>query len=176
MEKWKDIIGYEGRYQVSDCGRICSVKHGKRKFLKPNDAKKGYLQVTLYKGGTRRSHNIHRLVAVAFVPNPENLPEVNHIDENSFNNCSINLEWCTPKYNSNYGTRGQRISAKITGKGGIKVVAINNNGEVVHEFPSICNASKVLGVSHAPVQRCVKMNMQNPIHTIKGLIIRLKYE
>lgn len=172
MEKWKDIIGYEGHYQVSNHGRVCSVKHGERKFLKPNDAKKGYLQVTLYKDGERRSHNIHRLVAVAFVPNPENLPEVNHIDENTYNNSYVNLEWCTAKYNSNYGTRGARISTKITGIGGTPVIAIKD-GHVI-EFPSVCNAAKYFGVTHAPVQRCVRMNNENPVHTIKGYIIKLK--
>lgn len=172
-EIWKDIVGYEGHYQVSNCGRIRSIKHGEEKFLKPNDAKKGYLQVTLYKDGVRRSHNIHRLVAVAFVPNPEGFPEVNHMDENSFNNCAVNLEWCTAKYNSNYGTRGTRISAKITGIGGLPVIAENDNGHTI-EFPSVCNAAKYFGVTHGPVQRCVKMNIENPIHRIKGYIIRFK--
>ena len=104
----KDIKGYEGRYQISDTGQVYSLVS--KKYLKPQDDGRGYLFVRLTnKKGIVKNEKIHRLVAQAFTPNPDNLPEVNHIDENKYNNCVDNLEWCSVKYNRNYGTRYQRI-------------------------------------------------------------------
>ena len=103
-----DIKGYEGRYQISDTGQVYSLVS--KKYLKPQDDGRGYLFFHLSNGkGKCKNEKIHRLVAQAFVPNPDNLPEVNHIDENKYNNCVDNLEWCSVKYNRNYGTRYQRI-------------------------------------------------------------------
>ena len=103
-----DIKGYEGRYQIGDTGQVYSLVS--KKYLKPMDDGRGYLFVHLTNGkGKLKNEKIHRLVAKAFIPNPDNLPEVNHIDENKYNNCVDNLEWCSVKYNRNYGTRYQRI-------------------------------------------------------------------
>ena len=127
MEKWKDIHGYEGVYQVSNLGKVKrltyetrnpsprangSILKFKEHLLKLRKTTDGYLSVMLYKNGKPTDYKVHRLVATAFVFNPDNLPEVNHKDENKENNHSDNLEWCDHLYNSNYGTRGERIGGK----------------------------------------------------------------
>lgn len=113
-EVWKDVKGYEGLYQVSNKGNVKSLdrlivyKDGrKRKFkgvkLTSNTGKHGYPYVILSKNEHNKTFKVHRLVARAFIPNPDNLPQVNHKDENRANNNVENLEWCTTKYNINYG-------------------------------------------------------------------------
>lgn len=120
-EKWKPVKGYEGLYEVSDFGRIKSLKrtetvknkrgetytrsHKERILAQTLDGRSNYLQVMLCKDGKGKKHLVHRLVANAFIENPLSLQEVNHIDEDKTNNCAANLEWCTHKYNSNYGSR-----------------------------------------------------------------------
>lgn len=107
-EIWKDCKGYEGLYQVSDQGRIWSVRS--QNYLNPWKDGSGYWTVQLFaKNGKRKTEKVHRLVAIAFIPNPDNLPQVNHKDENKGNPCVDNLEWCNAKYNANYGTRNERI-------------------------------------------------------------------
>lgn len=117
-EYWKDIKDYEGLYQISNLGRVKSLSRyvytsnpkfkgyrcTKEKILKSGKTKKGYLIVVLRKNNKSKSMYVHRLVATAFIYNPNNLPEVNHKDENPLNNNVTNLEWCTHKYNGNYGT------------------------------------------------------------------------
>lgn len=106
-EIWKDIQGYEGKYQISNLGRVKSLNYHrscKEGFIKMHDNKHGYLCVSL----NGKMFGVHRLVSQAFIENPENLPQVNHIDENKYNNCVSNLEWCDSKYNNNYGTHIQR--------------------------------------------------------------------
>lgn len=114
-EIWKDIQGYEGLYQVSNLG---NVKNKIQPYLKQEKIYKkfsnsnGYLFVGLRKDKKRKFKYIHRLVAEAFIPNPNNLPQINHKDENKQNNCVNNLEWCTNKYNQNYGTIKERKKEK----------------------------------------------------------------
>lgn len=117
-EIWKDIEGYEGLYQISSIGRIkaLSKKVGRgrqyqvaEKILKPQITPNGYLRLHLNKDGKRKYYSVHRLVAIAFIHNPNNYPQINHKDENKTNNNVINLEWCTPEYNANYGTRNDKI-------------------------------------------------------------------
>lgn len=105
-EIWKDIPGYEGIYVVSNFGRIRNLVSGK--FIKPSQKDDGYCRVCLSKNGCGKCINIHRLVAQVFIPNPDNLPQVNHKDEDKTNNVADNLEWCDAKYNINYGTSQQR--------------------------------------------------------------------
>ena len=108
MEVWKDIEGYEGLYQVSSWGRVKNSRSGT--VLKGGETRNGYLQVDLSKYGKRKLYYVHRLVVQSFIPNPEDKPEVNHIDENNQNNRVENLEWCTRTENLNYGTRTLRMS------------------------------------------------------------------
>lgn len=112
-EVWKEIEGYEGLYQVSTEGQVRSLNYnhtGKTKILQQDTSKRGYKRVRLCKNGKSKPYSVHRLVALAFIPNPNNLPQVNHKDENKTNNVAWNLEWCTPAYNMNYGTRNKRSS------------------------------------------------------------------
>ena len=123
-EIWKDIKGYEGLYQVSNLGRIKSLPKWHRNnknsgywskeiILKYGKDKDGYLQVMLTKNKNRRQHKIHRLVAQTFIPNPNNYPVVNHKKEFEKQNNEVdNLEWCTVKYNTNYGTAIERRSSQ----------------------------------------------------------------
>lgn len=110
QEIWKNIDGYED-YQVSSLGRIKSLKswHGvPERILSPSKSRKGYLLVALSKQGKRKTFPIHRLVAIAFIPNPQHLPQINHKNEIKDDNRAYNLEWCNNEYNMNYGTRTQR--------------------------------------------------------------------
>lgn len=114
MEEWRDIPGYEGLYQVSNTGHVksldrkCGNNHIYKSRMITERVKNHYLQVQLYKNSQMKNCNVHRLVALAFIPNPENKPTVNHIDENKLNNSVDNLEWATHKENTNYGTAPQR--------------------------------------------------------------------
>lgn len=111
---WKDIDGYEGLYQVNNLGQVKSLR--KNILLSPSIKKNGYYQVVLQSNGFKKYISVHRLVAIAFLDNPKNHPQVNHIDENKSNNCVWNLEWCTAEYNTNYGTGMIRQVDKRKGK------------------------------------------------------------
>lgn len=116
---WKDVKGYEGLYQVSNTGRVRSLNYrntGKVQVLKSQGQTQAYLLVRLCKEGASKLYLIHRLVAEAFIPNPNNYKEINHVDENKQNNIVSNLEWCTREYNQNYGTINKRRSEKHKGK------------------------------------------------------------
>ena len=118
-EEWKDIKGYEGLYQISSFGRVKSLNYMHKsvsKYLSLAIMSSGYVYVLLYKEGKRKMYRVHRLVAEAFIPNPNNYKEVNHKDENKQNNRVDNLEWCTRNYNHNYGTLKERRSLKFKGE------------------------------------------------------------
>ena len=112
-EIWKPVVGYEGKYEVSNMGRVKSLKYYgwyQIKILKPIKTQNGYLRVHLAKNGIFHKTSIHRIVAEAFIPNPDNLPLINHKNEDKTDNRVENLEWCSWKYNNNYGTRNKRLS------------------------------------------------------------------
>lgn len=140
MEKeiWKDIVGFEG-YQVSSLGRVRSFK-GTIRVLSPNKSSR-YCQVTLFREGERHYRKIHRLVAEAFIPNPNNLPFVNHKNEDKTDNRVENLEWCDAKYNNNYGCRIMRMASSLSGKDiPLKYRAIEQidfNGNIVRTYEAI---------------------------------------
>lgn len=156
-EIWKDIPGFEGLYQVSNMGRVKSFckseKMGKpdEYILNPTDAENGYANVTLYKSNVRKKFLVHRLVAQAFLPNPNNLPQINHKDENRFNNRVDNLEWCTAKYNNHYGTA--RIRVSITK--GQKICQYLLTGEWIATYASLSIASELTGVPKHSISDCL---------------------
>lgn len=108
VEEWKDIPGYDGEYRVSNLGRVISVKSGC--VLKPMDEGHGYLIVHLWRERKKKAARVHRLVAEAFVPNPEGKPQVNHMDCNRKNNMAGNLEWCTARENREHSVRMGRAA------------------------------------------------------------------
>lgn len=142
-ELWRDIKDYKGHYQVSNLSRVKSIKFGKERILKPVTNSSGYLFVKLCKDGKAKAFTVHRLVAEAFLPNPHNYSCVNHKDENKQNNNVSNLEWCTYKYNSNYGTAIQRTSQKrINGKCSKKVYQYTLDGQFVREWESTAECGR----------------------------------
>ena len=158
-EIYKDIKNYEGLYRVSNLGNVMSLNYnrtGKPKLLKPGKDKHGYLFVILYKDGKKKKFFVHRLVAEAFIPNPDNLPCVNHKDENKTNNSVENLEYCTHEYNINYGTRNERAAkANTNGKCSKRVLQFTLDGEFVREYPSTHECERN-GFEHSSVIRCCK--------------------
>ena len=156
-EIWKTAVYdseiYEGLYKVSNWGRILSLDYrntGKAELMNPFEIPNGYLQVGLSKNGEYKKCYVHRLVAETFLPNPENLPEVNHKDEDKTNNFVFlnedgsvdkeksNLEWKNHRDNCNHGTRNERIGKTSTnGKQSKKVLQLSLSGELIREWPSI---------------------------------------
>ena len=180
-EIWKDIKGYEGKYMVSNLGIVKSLERMKwcglnggcyykvpEKILKGVDDGYGYLQVKLYKDGEENTCRINRLVAQAFLPNPDNLPEVNHKNEDKTDNRVENLEWCSRSYNINYGTRNKKVAEKLKGKKHSE----EHNKKI---------SEKLKGKKHSEehIKKISEKNINNPkkskpiiaIHKINGLIL-----
>ena len=161
MEQWKPIKGFEG-YEVSNLGRVRSLDRIRKAAYGRTAQIKGiilsvaknntndYLLVRLNSGGRQVHKLVHRLVAEAFVPNPNNLPQVNHKDENPQNNRWDNLEWCDQLYNNHYGTAIERRS--ITR--GKPVAQYTRDGEFVARFASAREAASSIGKSQAAITRC----------------------
>lgn len=152
-ERWVPIKGYESSYEVSNLGRIKSnVRHGTIK--KQTKVHNGYLTVTLHKNGTAKRIKVHRLVAQAFIPNPDGLATVNHKDENKSNNKVENLEWMSQHDNNNHGTRNARIQSTT----GHSVVGTNiHDGSKIY-FPSVQSANMNFTKSRGSgnVGKCVR--------------------
>jgi hypothetical protein len=157
-EIWKPI-GYDG-YEVSNLGRVKSYKYDKinGKIMKPYKDTKGYLQIDLQLDGRKRENRVHlavhRLVAMAFIPNSDNLPQVNHKDEDKTNNCVGNLEWCTNDYNAHYGTHIERVAEKTR----MPIYSVDKQGNIEH-FPGVREADRIVsgkeyGIS-APISMCL---------------------
>lgn len=157
-EEWRDVVGYEGYYEVSNMGRVRSIGRYVKtawgfRFKQPHIMSEnihpitGYHMVCLAKDGAKRTYMVHRLVAFAFIANPENKPQINHKNENKSDNRSANLEWMTAKENNNFGTKNERVSkANKTSK--CKPVAQIKDGVVVEIFPSTISAKHIADPGH----------------------------
>lgn len=172
MEKeiWKPILNYEGLYEVSNWGRVKSIRFGKERILKPGTNKYGYSIVILCKNGKVKSFSVHRLVAEAFIPNTHNYPCVNHKDECKTNNNVNNLEWCTYTYNNNYGTKIERISKnRDTSKYFKPILQYTLDGVFVREWKSIAEAGRN-GFNQGHITDCCRGVRK----THKGFIFKYK--
>lgn len=157
-EIWKHIKGFEGLYEVSNLGRVKSLErfHAKERILKPMLTVWGYARVQLYKNRSSKKFTIHRLVAEAFIPNLEQKPHINHIDENRLNNTVENLAWCTAKENNNHGTHIQKlVQANKNHPAKSKTVACYaKNGFFVRTYPSIREAERQTGIFNQSIVQC----------------------
>lgn len=172
IEEWKEIINFEGRYQVSNLGRIRSMDRivryprgskgtatKKGVLLKPK-VSHGYLEVVLLgSDGIRYSRRVHRLVAEAFIPNPNGYPYINHRDENKQNNVVSNLEWCTPKYNSEEYTRKRFLFRQYD---------LDRN--LIREWNSMTEAAAYVGGNKSGIYHCCNGRLK----TYKGFIWKYK--
>ena len=142
------IIENYPNYTISDKGEIVNTNTNKE--LKGYIRKDGYVIISLSKGGKKYKCYLHRLVAETFIPNPDNLPQVNHKDEDKTNNCVSNLEWITPKDNCNYGTRNER-----QGLGHSKPIEqYDLEGKFIKEWDSAAQVERDLGFNHQNISKC----------------------
>lgn len=159
QEVWKDIKDYEGKYKISNLGRIKSyAQKSNGKITEGYSDAKGYKTIYLYdKPQHGKWYKIHRLVAMTFIENPNNLPQVNHKDENKANNSVDNLEWCTNYYNSHYGTRAQRagLSNRCCETTSKKVYSIDADGNIEY-FDSTGEAERQTGIQSANIRRTIR--------------------
>lgn len=155
-EVFLSVPGYEGYYEISNLGNIKSLRSGK--LMKQSKNKDGYKLVSLTIGGKSKCFSVHRLVAFAFIPNPENLPEINHKDENPSNNCADNLEWCDRKYNLNYGGYRERMSKtqKEVAPRKRSVIAYHKDGSYFKTYDSIGEAENELGIGKSCISQCLR--------------------
>lgn len=184
-EEWRPIAGYEGRYMVSSFGRVKSMSHCrkngrqgcdriyKERLLSCSKNGEGYPHVRLTKNGEEKFFNVHKLVAEAFLDNPDNLPCINHKDENPSNNHVENLEYCTHQYNLTYGTVLHRRSKKMRNRKDLSrpVLQYTKDGEFVKEWPSSKEAERH-GFDHNYINKCCKGIKNYKTH--KGFIWRYK--
>lgn len=136
----KDIKNYEGLYAVTEDGKVWSYKNSR--WLSPLN-NRGYLRVQLCKEGKVTSYSIHRLVAAAYLPNPEGLPQVNHKDEDKTNNSVANLEWCSAEYNNSYGTHLARLRKSVYCV------------ELDRSFESLADAAQTVNIAYCGISNCL---------------------
>lgn len=164
-EVWKAVVGYEGFYEVSNMGRVRSLDHitsnrlfkGKimtqsNKLEQNNRHSFPYKSVKLTKNGKGKMRLVHRLVAEAFIPNRDNLPFINHKDENPSNNNVDNLEWCTPKYNVSYGGLPQYLS-EVNGR---EVMQFSLKGEFITKYNSLQKAQQSTNIDASNIMRACR--------------------
>ena len=164
-ENWKDIDGYEGLYKISDLGNVYSCVTDT--LLKIQSNGKGYKQIGLVKNKKQKTFRLSVLVAKAFVPNPQNKPQVNHIDEDKSNNAAVNLEWCTPKENSNHGTRTRRVA-----EANMKAVICITTKTV---YTSVTEAEAKTGAGHSHISACCLGKRKHAGKTLDGTKLAWEY-
>lgn len=147
VETFVKIEGFEN-YEVSNLGKVRNIKSGR--MLKPQLNRNGYLMHLLYENNKQKHLYLHRIIAIAFIDNPEEKPCVNHIDENKLNNDLSNLEWCTVKENNIHGTRTKRVAEKCFKK----VIQLDLNDNVLNEFESMTQAEQETGASVSHISSC----------------------
>ena len=177
-EQWLPIDGFDGMYLISNYGRVKSLNYNRtnqEKILKSATNNKGYQVVVLCKDGKQKMFRVHRLVAMAFIPNPNNYTEVNHIDECKTNNHVSNLEWCTVEYNNNYGTRNKKISKALIGKfsgdnnpkywfekfgkehpRSKQVIQLTLDGDYIKSWDSAIDVKRKLGYNQGNIGSCCR--------------------
>jgi len=167
-EIWKDVPGHEGAYVVSNLGNVVRLAYVNRKgariperTIKLKTNNRGYWQVRLYRDGECENWLLHRLVAFAFIPNPERLPQVNHKDEDKNNNMAVNLEWCTNIYNRHYGTGLERSISnhdydEIARKNRKYVAQIGKNNQVIAVWHGLIAAAEAVGGSKDAIRNSIK--------------------
>lgn len=179
-EIWKDVVGWEGLYKISNLGNVFSVRRNQNSSLS-YDAR-GYLTVGLHKNGKQKTYKVHRLVAIAFIPNPENKPEVNHISGERDNNRLENLEWCTPSENGIHAFRvlGRKHNKPTLGKTGElsknskPIIQFSKNGNFIKEWSSAAEASRILKINQGQITSCC-LNYKD-YKTAGGFIWKFKSE
>lgn len=152
MEK---VINGFPNYTITDDGHVYSLNYmntGKKNKLKPRIDKYGYHTVHFRRDGMHINKSIHRLVAEHFIPNPENLPQVNHIDGDKANNNVSNLEWCTNSHNINHALNLKLINIEIP------VIQLDINNNIVSKYRSISEASRITGINRRHINDCCKNN------------------
>lgn len=173
-EIWKDVKGYEDLYQISNEGRLRSLdkmvlcRNGHRRkvpgrILKPRILSNGYIQYMLSEDGIKKYFYAHRLVAIAFIPNGEGLPEINHRNEIKTDNRVENLEWCNSSYNNRYGTKIERQNTNTnrdyTKNNMRKVNQYALDGQLIAQYEGIRIASKVTGIPEQSISKCCRKIM-----------------
>lgn len=147
-EIWKDIPNFDGMYQISNLGRVKSLCNDKEKILKTRLHPTGYELINL----REKTYRVHYLVAVVFLENPNNYTEINHINEIKNDNRAENLEWCTRKYNCNYGSLPKQVGKRFSKK----VVIIDDEGRERCYFESSMSAERILKIDHSSIIKCCK--------------------
>lgn len=160
MEEWRDIKDYEQLYQISSMGRVKSLNYnhtGKERIMKGCNNGNGYLYVGLCKEGKRKNYLVHRLVAQAFLDNPNNLPQINHKDEDKTNNRVENIEYCDRSYNLNYGTHNERVAKALS----IPILQFSKTGEFIRKWESAKEVERELGLNQGNISKCCQGKLKS---------------
>lgn len=163
MEKeiWKPVVGYEGKYEVSNLGNVASLNYrntGKRNLLSPTKRSNGYYCITPLIKGRKCNMPVHRLVGKAFIPNPENKPQINHIDGNKLNNRVENLEWCTCSENTLHAVKmGLKVMPIGEGSTSSKTVyQYTKDGIFIRAYGSTTEAERITGIHSCNIGQCCR--------------------